>query len=139
MLWTAGVATELAVPVFPVDIDDAGQILGSMGIAHPFVWPPPGTLRNLGPLVGPLARVAALNNLGEVALTTNDRAALWTEAGGAEQLGTLGGTWSTATGINNLGHVVGFSEDSICRERAFLWTREAGMQDLLAIVAPGAP
>ena len=56
-------------------------------------------------------------------------------------LGTLPtGTFSTATGINNFGHVTGeadiLNRDSEEVDRAFLWTKKSGMEDLGTLPNP---
>ena len=63
---------------------------------------------------------------------------LWDRDGSVTYLGTLGGTGrgfaNLAININNRGHVVGTSGlagDQV--NRAFLWTKERGMQDLGAL------
>jgi probable HAF family extracellular repeat protein len=47
-----------------------------------------------------------------------------------KDLGTLGGDKSTANGINDRDQVVGWAENAKLEQRAFIWTRQAGMQDL---------
>jgi probable HAF family extracellular repeat protein len=53
-------------------------------------------------------------------------------------LGTLGGGWSTARGINNLGQVVGSAQVPSGDWQAFLWTPEAGMQDVGTVGGPNS-
>ena len=82
----------------------------------------------------------AINGRGEIVgstgdLETNRRAAMWSEQGAIEDLGTLeGGETSRALGINDRGVVVGVSHTPIGNQ-AFIWTREAGMQNLNDLMA----
>jgi probable HAF family extracellular repeat protein len=45
-------------------------------------------------------------------------------------IGTFGGTFSEANAVSDAGHVVGRARDAANRDRAFLWTAAAGLQDL---------
>jgi len=47
-----------------------------------------------------------------------------------QDLGTLGGSFTLATGVNDSGAVVGYGDTPEGATHAFLWTAEAGMQDL---------
>ena len=51
-----------------------------------------------------------------------------------QDLGTLGGNFSEASGINASGHITGWSERADGARHGFLWTPQAGMQD----IDPGA-
>ena len=56
---------------------------------------------------------------------------LW-DNGLVTNLGSLGGTMGKAAAINDRGEVVGFSEPARrLAVHSFLWTRNAGMQDLV--------
>jgi probable HAF family extracellular repeat protein len=62
---------------------------------------------------------------------------LWTQATGMQDLGVLpGGNSSQALGINDMGVVVGSSTSS-SGDRAFIWTRQAGMRDLNSQASAG--
>ena len=64
------------------------------------------------------------------------RATLWPLNAPVVDLGALpGGNFSQAFGVNDAGDVVGASESS-AGDRAFLWTRSRGIQDLNSLVPP---
>ena len=114
VLWSKGKVWELRTSPGDTDgvalgVNDNGQVAGGSGECAPFN---PQTLFPLQPL----------------------HALLW-DHGTMTDLGTLGGTGhgfgNIALNLNSKGHVVGNSDlagDS--SNHAFLWTREAGMQDL---------
>ena len=114
VVWQIGDVREL--PTYPGDpdgnahaINDSGQAAGGSGVCAAFnpIW-----LTNLQPL----------------------HALLW-EGGKAIDLGSLGGTGQgdgiMALNLNNHGQVIGSSDlQGDASFHAFLWTHEAGMQDL---------
>lgn len=113
VLWQPGRAPARELPPFPGDstsaataINDAGQAVGISGECDVAV-----------------GRFSARH------------AVLW-DHGRVIDIGNLGGVaWHTPMDINDSGDVVGFSdppgdEDGSFIAHAFLWTREAGMQDL---------
>lgn len=112
--WKNGVIHEL--PPYPGDSDgvaaqvnDKGQVVGASGTCGPF-------------------------NPDTGLYLVENHALLW-ENGAPTDLGNLGGegglAGNHACAINNQGHVVGHSELlNNTTFHGFLWTREAGMQDL---------
>ncbi|WP_266171908.1 hypothetical protein [Dyella subtropica] len=126
------------------DTVNSGQVLQF----RPVVWgPDPNQLRELPLLTGDTSGAAtALNDVGQmvgisglcdqaVGRFSARHAVLW-QNGTVTDIGNLGGVaWHTPMAINLQGHVVGFSNVSASdgghlHEHAFLWTRNAGMQDL---------
>jgi len=113
VLWETGSGSQHELPPFPGDstsaataINDAGQVVGISG--------------RCGVAVGNLSAMHAV---------------MW-DHGQVIDLGNLGGIgWHTPMAINQRGDVVGFSnppngDDQADSVRAFLWTRERGIQDL---------
>jgi probable HAF family extracellular repeat protein len=116
------------------------------------VWGPnQGEIQGLPPLPGDTVGFAlGINDRGQVVgssgscantvvtavgLFVGQHAVLW-ENGSVTPLGSLGGTLGKAGAINDRGEVVGFSGlrgDSAVH--SFLWTKDAGMQDLGALGA----
>jgi probable HAF family extracellular repeat protein len=98
-------------------------------------------VQDLGTLAGQrFSEALGLNNKGEVVGSSGDpvgarRAVLWAPGFAIKDLGVLpGGDSSRALGINDRSEVVGTSE-SLLGSRAFVWTADAGMQDLNTLVA----
>jgi probable HAF family extracellular repeat protein len=118
------------------------------------IWGPgPGQIRKLDPLPGDTVGMAlwinehgqAVGSSGRCANTTlpgfagGPHAVLWEKDGSVHDLGNLGGTADPAVPgvanigfvINNRGQVTGVSAlPGNTTTRAFLWTREQGMQNL---------
>jgi probable HAF family extracellular repeat protein len=96
-----------------------------------------GVVQDLGALPGhSTSEALGINNSGEIVGYSGDpngqhHAVLWSAGGSAiDDLGVLpGGISSRALDVNNRTEVVGTSHSS-AGNRAFLWTRGAGMQDL---------
>lgn len=85
----------------------------------------------LGTLGGTGSKVADVNDrrqaVGTADLPDGSLRAFFWENGVMTDLGTLpGGQKSEAYGLNNLGQVAGVSEDADGRDRAVVWTRNAG-------------
>ena len=126
------------------DMNEAGEVTGYMrvnGYNHAFRYSPPGEIKDLGVLPRRTHSYGyGINILGQVAghsfggTSTNwTRAFRYSDSTGMLNLGTLSGKkWSEsrADAINDSGHVVGN-----CSEGAFLYTDEAGMVDLVALIA----
>jgi len=119
---TTGTVTYLGADSSAFEINDAGQVVGSIG-SNAVLWN--GTTVNvLDSLGGNYSSPEAINNAGQVVGTSLTgagayHATLWNGTT-ATDLGTLlSGSTSFAHGINNFGHVVG--EYSGLEARAFLW------------------
>lgn len=64
----------------------------------------------------------------------------WTEAGGMQSLGTLPDYQSNqAVGVSADGNVITGNANDAFGNRAWIWTPETGMQDLLDVLAPVLP
>ena len=119
-------------------INNAGLIVGystGSGGARAVLWGVGDKTQDLGILPGQTSSKAlAINDKGQVVGSSTGfgvtRAFLLSE-GTMQDLGTLrGGKYNVATAINNSGQVVGNSLDSNGETRAFLWTKEHGLEDL---------
>jgi probable HAF family extracellular repeat protein len=152
VVWQAGgAATSLptlggAVSSRANDISSKGDVAGVVTTGAgpmPVLWPSGQSARALQLIPGDSSgEASAVNSRGEaVGYTANAsgtvrHAALWAPTGAVTGLGALpGGEFSQAFGSNDSGAVVG-SATSSAGERAFLWTRAGGMQDLNNLVAP---
>lgn len=132
-------------------INEGGDVVGVSGdsVRRAVLWPGRGSAVDLRTLPGYThSEAAGINERGEiVGLATGidgnpnrTHAVLWTPGGQSiRDLGTLpGGSDSRARDINARGEVVGTSTVSGGGSRAFVWTANAGMVDLNALVSlPG--
>lgn len=94
---------------FAIGVNDLGQVVGSSGLCSNTAVPP---------------------------MPAGPHAVLWDTDGTPMDLGNLGGTNSIGDAINNRGQVVGGASTKDGVIHAFLWTKDAGIQDLGAY--PGA-
>lgn len=124
-------------------INAKGEVVGfsdasGPGIWHAFVWSRSQGMRALPYLVpgDDNASANAINGSGEIVGGTSagfrhERATLWHRNGTVEDLGVLPEQgWSVAFAINDSGQAVGWSGF-----RAFIWSRQQGMQDLNALIS----
>lgn len=140
-----------AGPAQPLDINDAGQILGTYlatgtGIV---LWGCGGVVEVASPISGGAVYPRALNNIGQIAGTVNDASGtshpfLWTPSapngcdGSSVLLDPQGIAWSYASGLNDFGQVVVNGSDGNAR----LWTpdsRNGGSGSFTVVTGPNGP
>jgi len=126
-----------------LDINEAGKIVGSASFDaslsdQAFLWTPGGGLQKIGTEPSYLAFAQRINEKGLVTGQYYDAPVepngfIWSRDSGLQLIGTPGTDVSNTGDVNNLGQVVGSLND-----RAFAWTRTAGVVDLNTRI-PGAP
>jgi len=119
-----------------IAINDAGQIVVNAGTnnndSRAFLRNSSTDIIDIGTIFGGTSSAYAMNNLGQVVGTSDDRPFLWSSNTGMIDLGGFG----TATGINDLGQVVGsISGDSFY---PFLWDSSTGLVDLNTLIDPNS-
>ena len=124
-LWQNGDVTDLHLG--PLDINDAGQVLGVSGI-----WEN-GTTTSFGTLGGGWTYASAINARGQVTGQSETAGGqthgfLWSD-GTMVDIGALDGRWAAPTAINGDGWVVGQSLTPDGLLHGFLWNGET-MTDL---------
>lgn len=143
--WTqdSGMSVIASLPpsAHPTDVNDLGEIVGTLGDAatgqpvHGFFFSPTAGLFDLGGLGGSSTRPAALNNLGLVVggaslVDGRSQAFTWTRTDGLGNLGeTVGLANCEAVDVNDLGQIAGRYKDG-GDVRSFFFSRETGMVDL---------
>lgn len=119
----------------PYDVNDAGQIAGTLEILGQdagIFWNAqnqPFQLPGLPGVVGSFVRANAINEAGLVVGLAQEggpnlyaHAVVWNANSFQTDLGFMGGgTYSEAFGINDLGQVVGVATIANTNQRAFLW------------------
>jgi probable HAF family extracellular repeat protein len=138
----AGTADQPSSRAFAINEQDRiAGVRGSGASRRAVLWPAGGAAQDLALLAGHTASEAfAINARADVAgysanAAGTRRATLWPLGGSAVDLGTLpGGDFSQAFGVNDAGDVVGSSSTS-AGDRAFIWSRSAGMRDLNSLIA----
>jgi probable HAF family extracellular repeat protein len=132
-----------------VDVNDAGQVVGSAQTEHfptsrAFSWTAAGGMIDLGTLdnsgspspgsaanaVNANGLVVGLSQLQGPNFTAVTHAFTWSAGAGLSDLGTLGGDNSSAKAVNDHGQVAGTSQAPDGVYHAFSWTAAGGMVDL---------
>jgi probable HAF family extracellular repeat protein len=129
-------------------INVLGQVVGFSYLAdnvtdHAFLWTQAGGMQDIDASSTGNSFAYAINAAGEVAgaaLTSSLRAEtnafVWTQSRGIKALGA--GPKSAALGINDSGAVVGDTGNKSKNESAFLWTPDAGVQNLNSLISPNS-
>jgi probable HAF family extracellular repeat protein len=135
--------------VYATAINDAGVVVGTSNskiAARAFRWTAAAGMQQIADLSSDAheSYPTAINNAGYIVGSSLnglgiDRAVLWTPSGEVNDLGALPGgkEGGGANSINNLNQVVGVSNIGVGDQdqyRASLWTAEAGMRDLNALL-----
>jgi probable HAF family extracellular repeat protein len=144
------------------DINNNGIVVGrygsGSGIPTPgpgvppgrgFIWDSVNGRRDLGLAPVGNSMVAAVNDSGQVAGTSEiletviidgmpestfiPHPFIWDEANGIRDLGNLGGLGGFANSINSQGQVVGWSTTADGLQRAFFWSETSGIQAIPTI------
>ncbi len=123
-------------PTIAYDINDNGQIAGTLLSFSAGFRKTSGSLEKLKPLSAADDDAFAINSQGLVvgqallAPPVRYHAVLWSNPETVLDLGTLGGENSSARDINDRGTIVGYSETASGETKAFIWRPLLGMQSL---------
>jgi probable HAF family extracellular repeat protein len=137
VLWRKGVALDLHICCSGTarSINGKGQIVGDtydlQGNYHAFLWSPEQELQSLVTPGEKSSSAIAINDRGQVLVLSFSVGVFLFTHGKSEKL-DLPASWPR--GINNLGIVVGSFGLGPESQRAFIWERERGRQDLNALI-----
>ena len=134
-------------------INDAGQVVGSSrdssGVFRPFVWDGLNGMQSFSDISSDSFIGAKINNNSQVVGGFYDssgwsQAFYWDNVNGTQLLGNLNQdpyyadySQSEASHINNNGYAVGWADDTLNNDRAFLWDSVNGMQNLGSLGTSG--
>jgi probable HAF family extracellular repeat protein len=137
VLWRKEVASDLHVCCSGTarSINGKGQIVGDtydlQGDYHAFLWSPPQDFRRLETPEEKSSSAIAINDRGQVVVVSFPAGLFLFTDGKSEKLDLPA---SFPRGINNNGIIVGSFGSNPESQRAFIWERDRGRQDLNALI-----
>jgi probable HAF family extracellular repeat protein len=137
VLWRKEVASDLQVCCSGTarSINGKGQIVGDtydlQGYYHAFLWSPPQDFRRLETPEEKSSSAIAINDRGQVVVVSFPAGLFLFTDGKSEKLDLPA---SFPRGINNNGIIVGSFGSNPESQRAFIWERDRGRQDLNALI-----
>ena len=117
-------------------LDNCGRVVGESnptgsGATRPFIWSD-GQMTDINASEGREGTAAAVVNGTAVGTTRTSTGAqlpfIWTAAGGKTTFNPFGGSFGAAFDINDSNKVVGVAEESVSRDRGFVWQQSAAVQ-----------